>query len=290
MMKNTSIVDFARQDDGAAQLIRAVPKVDAESENTLLWDIDLAFGLSSPDDAEYLDATIPSTGELQGRAKEGLGSAVVTVKPTADTIKITMNTENGRVFLDGVSAEVRHLQVRTTERVQTYLARLRLRAVKATDSVGLLEALGKKIGVVVEPRQADLPFNKTGDSPDPEIGSVVAGKIGDEDVFGIFTGKKGDKYTLVDFGIVRRADSIVSAVKVEGADDKENALLKDYENHAKELGSAPTWANLVVALGQQVGKGKGKKKVTGWTLSQDVVNAAIDMHLPEEAGDKQAIA
>lgn len=273
-MGQANVVNFIERADGAGRLVRLVPKVDSETEETLQWDADLAFSVGD-DEAAAIEVAIPSAGEHRSRATDGDGSAVVTYKPTQDAVIITLSDMDGNAILSDVSATIRHLQMRTTEKLQVFVARVRLRAVKAMDSGPLCRHLGKKVGIVVEPTQRELPFNK---APEPEVGMVVNAKAEGKDVYGVFKSKDGDGFYIVaDFGTEYRADRIISALRVADA-TKRNGHVADYAKRVKESGGHPTWKHLVLALGQSVGNGTAAgAQDTGWALTAESVEAAVGM-------------
>jgi hypothetical protein len=280
-MSMANLVTFMERGDGAGQLVRLACKVDAEAEGTLLWDCDFAFPIGN-DEVADLDAAIPAAKAHRTRATDGQGSTVVKFRPVVDGVRLSITNTDGDTVLDGVSAKIRHLEMRTTEKVQVYVARLRVQAVPAALAGALCACLGKRVGLVADPVQQSL-FENGGKTPLPPIGSVVCAKaLGDADVYGIFRGEKGESLVVDDFGAVHPATRIISSMQVSNA---EGDTVARYVRDCRTNGTSPSWKALVLALGQAIGASTAQgSEAQGWTITDAVTADALG--LPAEAGEK----
>lgn len=279
-MAEANIVKFIQRSDGSGQLVRLAVKVDAEAEGTLLWDADFAFHLGS-DEADELGLAIPAAREHRARATDGQGSTVIKFRPAQDAIRLSMTSPDGEQVLDGVSAKVRHLELRVTEKVQVFLARVRLQAQPAEAAGALCACLGRVVGIVADPQQQELAFGRPAAPP---VGAVVCAMAHDEQVFGLFRGERGDALLIDDFGVMHSASRIVSSMRVVDAEGEE---VMRYAARCREIGVRPSWRDLVLALGRFIGDSVASGgEVGGWHVTRDVVDSATaQMHLPPEPGD-----
>ena len=97
-------VNYTINDTGVATLTHAMPKVDATTEGAQQWDLDLASGVVESD-AEHVAPALPQVGEYLARARDGRGSAQLTVKPTDRDVRVSLHTSDGDAVLLNVAAE-----------------------------------------------------------------------------------------------------------------------------------------------------------------------------------------
>lgn len=285
-MAETNIVAFIRRSDGTGTLVRLAVKVDAETEGTLLWDADFAFSIGQTE-AEELGIAIPAAPEHRARATDGQGSTVVKFRPSQDAIRLSLTDADGETVLDAVSAKVRHLELRVTEKVQLFLARVRLQAQPAEAAGALCACLGRVVGIVADPQQQELPLARPSA---PQIGSVIcAVDSADRQMFGLFRGEvhddRGSALLVDDFGAMHRADRVLSSLRVL---DVEGEQVQRYAARCREIGVIPTWRDLVLALGEHIGASVAVgSDASGWRVTDAIVAAATAKipELPPEAGD-----
>lgn len=282
-MTEANVVPFIRRSDGTGTLVRLAVKVDAETEGTLLWDADFAFSIGQTE-AEELGIAIPAAPEHRARATDGQGSTSVKFRPSQDSIRLSLTDADGETVLDAVSARVRHLELRVTEKVQVFLARVRLQAQPAEAAGALCACLGRVVGIVADPQQQELPLASR--PPIPQIGSVVcAVDAGDRQVVGLLRGEDGSSILVDDFGSVYRTERIVSSLRVL---DVEGDQVRAYAARCREIGVIPTWRDLVLALGEHIGSGTATgSDIAGWQVTNAIVATATARipELPPEAGD-----
>lgn len=260
----SNIVNFAAADNGTGSLVRAVPKVDPNSEGAHQWDIDLVFGVDE-EAAEHVAGGLPGVNDHLASAKDGQGSAQITIKPTTRDIRLTL-MRGDLIVAEDVAAEIRHLRMHLTKKAQNYVARLRLHGIPNEVSAQLVAALGKPVQVHVTPSQLSMDFAA-------KLGQVVSANVDGEDIFGVLRKRTKDGMVIDNFGLIHTVDKITAAIQLEG--DWELAA-KVYAKSVKNAGGAPTWRDLISALAE-VGDGA--------TVTSAVVGHALKQYdLPAEAG------
>lgn len=271
-----TLFDFTTADQGVGHIVKVFPRKDPGADDTVLWDIDFLFDLDNPEEAAVLETTIPGAREFLIRARDGKGSYDVKAKPSVRDVTVAFaRYEDGDQNVSGVAGEIRFAKLRATERVRSCLLRLRLFAMPHAHSTDITTCLDKKVTISLVPRQDETTL-----AAEPQIGDVVAARVGDLDVYGIYTKKVGKTYAVDDFGVTHKADSITSCLKI--VDDK--GWADEYVKRSKAVDVVPSWSRLIVALGQSFGGGDTDvhPDETTWVLKDSIVDAAIE--LPPEAG------
>jgi hypothetical protein len=260
-------VDYTRNDTGTATLARAVPKVDTNTEGTQQWDLDLVSGVAE-DDAQHVAPALPQVGEYLARARDGKGSAQITIKPTTRDVRVNLHAtdEEGSAVLLEASAEIRHLRMHLTEKAQRYVARLRVYGLTPEQGAALVRNLGQPLRVHVSQAQQEFQFEG------PALGSLVGGEHQGNKVFGILQQRTDAGLVIDDFGVVYTVPKVESAIELS---DGWQEYARQYGKDVRDAGRDPTWRDLILALGS-VGDGA--------TLDAEVVAWAVEQHLPPEAG------
>lgn len=258
-------VNYTTADTGTATLTRAVPRVDATTQGTQQWDLDLTSGVVEAD-AEHVAPALPQVTEYLARARDGQGSAQVTVKPTQRDLRLQLYDSDGGAVLLEASAEIRHLRMHLTEKAQTYTARLRVYGLTPEQGAALVRQLGQPLQVHAAPLQQAFEFDG------PALGSLVTGDNSGEDVYGILTRRTDAGLVIDNFGLVHTVPTTKAAIVLaEGWEAK----AEQYAQAVRDGGGAPTWRSVIAALAA-VGDGT--------TLDDAVVEQALAYHLPPEAG------
>jgi hypothetical protein len=263
-----TIVNFTVADSGTGTLARAVPRVDPNTEGTHQWDIDAVFFVDEVQ-AAHVDGALPQASEYLARARDKKGSATITIKPAQRDVRLsltTTTTDDPQLVLGDVAAEIRHIKLAVTEKAQAYTARLRLYGLTPDQGAGLLACLGQPVEFQVQPAQLSLDL---GDSA--PLGAVVSGSDGANDVFGVLQQRRGEQYIVDDFGVLHTVGAINAALDLG---DIDLGVADRYAQQVRDAGGAPSWRALVAAMG-----------ATGLhTLDDEVMLAAVAMHLPPEPG------
>jgi len=146
--------------------------------------------------------------------------------------------------------------------------------------VGLTRNLGKAVHVTSRPLQQTFDW---AEGATPEIGCVVAGIADGNEVFGIYGGEKGGKKLIEDFGVIHQADSITSAHTFSAGSEE---FVRKYQTAVNEYGESPTYESIVSAVGEMYSSGQVRRNESNeWILNEAVLNAALALHLPAEAGE-----
>ena len=105
-----TIVNFSATDHGTGTLAKAVPRVDPNTEGTQQWDIDFVFGVDEVQ-ARHVEPALPSSSSYLATARDGKGSATITIKPTQRDIRLSLSTTDGEsdTVMDDVAAEIRQI-------------------------------------------------------------------------------------------------------------------------------------------------------------------------------------
>lgn len=263
------IVNFAAKDSGIGSLAKAVPRVDPNTEGTQQWDIDIAFGVDEVQ-AKHVEPALPSSSSYLATARDGKGSATITIKPTQRDIRLTLASTDGDsdVLMDDVAAEIRQIKLTLTEKAQSYVARLRVYGLSPESGARVLSHLGKPVTLYVDQIQLELDYGISA-----PIGSVVTGSNGMEDVYGILAQKRGDQFIIDDFGVLHTVDAINASIMISASDLSKAET--EYANSTRMQGFAPSWKHLMNGLGVH-GVDDG--------ITDAVIAFAIEWHLPPEVG------
>ena len=262
-MSIPTIVNFTANDKGTATLTRAMPRVDANTEGTHQWDIDLVAGVDEAG-ADHVAPALPQVGEYLARARDGQGSAQITIKPTSRDLRLTLHTSDGTEVAKDVAAEIRHLRMHLTEKAQNYVARLRLHGLEPAVGAALVSSLGKPLQVTAEPTQQALDFDGV------PLGSLVTARTENgTDVFGLLLKRTTAGLVVDNFGVLYTVSRVNAAITLA---DGWPPFAEGYEDNANRAGTTPDWRDLVTALAA-VGDGT--------TLDQAVVDNALG--IPPEA-------
>jgi len=237
-------------------------------EGAQQWDIDFSFGIDEVQ-AEHVGAALPSSTAYLASARDGKGSASITVKPTQRDIRLTLSTTDGEsdTIVDDVAAEIRQVKFMVTEKAQSYVAKIRIYGLTPEDGAMILANLGNPVSVFVDQMQIEMEFDGA------PIGAVVTGSNGLEDVYGVLTQKRGDKYVIDDFGLLHTVDSVGASINLGPADIAR--ALSDYADVSRGQGMTPSWKYIIQALGV-CGIDDG--------VSDEVIKNAFGWQLPPEAG------
>jgi hypothetical protein len=260
-----TIVDFTATDQGTGTLARAVPRVDPAADGAQQWDIDLVFAVDEVQ-ADHVEGALPQAGEYLARARDGKGSATITIKPTDRDVRLTLRDTDGEVVLEDVAAEVRQIKMALTEKAQAYTARLRLYGMRPDQGAQLLAYLGGALQLHTQPAQLSMDFGT-----DAPLGALVTGSDGMEDVFGVLYQKRGESYVIDDFGVLHTVGELTASIPL-GPDGQDVA--QRYADQVRADDGSPTWRDLVAAMA-----------ATGCDrMTDEVVEHALHLRLPPEAG------
>lgn len=270
------MLTFVEKCESYCEVTKVVPKLDS-SGGGISWDVDVAYNVTSEDEAEMLRSVFPSAVTAYLRAKDGRGDSLLKTTLPQQLFTVSFRTKGGDEFIvKRTAAECRGVEFKVNEKAQTYTAKMRLCHMRSEFYVDLVQSLGEFVVVTVEPQQQDLPLPK---ADKIEVGDVVVAEWNGQEVYGVYRGEKYEEHIVEDFQTTYRAQKVLSSIRVEGASAPFDGDLGWYRTLVK----TPTWRDLVLALSKFLGEGKVKQGDNGYIVDNDIVHAALEYGDPIEA-------
>jgi hypothetical protein len=265
------MLTFDRSAEAYCEIVKVAPKLDTETSG-ISWDVDVAYNVSSEDEAEMLLSVFPSAVTAYVRAVDGKGDSLLKTTLPAALFRVSMRYPSDEKLLWGVQAECRGVEFKVNSKSQTYTAKMRFKLMNAEFYVPLVQALGEHVVVAVEPVQQDLPLSSR--STQPEAGMVVAGTTSDgEAAYGIYKREHAGEFVVEDFGVVHRLVRIDSQLRIQDAENDLDGPIARYVRFSE----APSWSSLITAYAEAVGGGGAKGDArSGWIMTDDIVSAALE--------------
>jgi hypothetical protein len=262
------MLTFQESGEAYCEVVKVIPKVDSDGGG-ICWDVDVAYGVTSEDEAEMLKAVFPSALTAYMRAVDGKSDSLLKATMPEALVFVDFALKGGETLFQRASAEVRGVEFKCNQKQQTYTAKLKLKFLRSDYYVGLVQSLGEFVVVRVRPQQQDLPLSKR--TVEPKPGNVVCAESDGKEIYGVFKGMKYGEYIVEDFGIVHTAQTIYSVLAVADAQNEIEGPLFMYQ----QLAEVPTWTDLVASMMRAMDAGTLKQGDDGIIITDAIAADAI---------------
>ncbi len=293
------MIDLTKpRSEGRCEVAKVVPKRGGEQGEDLVLDLDLAFLVSSEEEARAVAESVPGALALwtrgqsareAGEVEETLGGAAarsagsrgvfggISIKIPDPDVRLSLSMLGGEHIVEAL-AEVSSIRFKSTPKLSSLVVKARLHGVDGEDVGSLSMLLGETVKIVVERSQQSLPFERS--APIAEIGSVVSGIQGGEEYAGLVVGRalderEGEMIEISDFdaSLLVRATSVTGAIRVTTDGRAIDDCISEYRDLALDAGIEPSWRHLVIALGHEYLA--GAEAPNGWCLTPAIAESAL---------------
>lgn len=280
----STIISFDRQDQGVMTLTRIALKKDGDFVE---YDVDLIAEITDSD-LDALQGRVPGIREYFRRATEVEDGATLNLRPVHKDFKVGIATSDGAEIAQRASATLRQLVITTNAKKQILRARLRLINQSADLATPLVEALDSKLLVDIAPSGQIGMFDADADDLIPKVGNIVSGYSDGEDMrYGrVIEVKENGKVLIEDLdGSQHELTQVLSSVKIVAKNAKDlDKLINGYIEEARELGDAPSWRFVSVAIGKAFAESKIERGDDDgdavWKINSDIIQRAVALHMP----------
>jgi hypothetical protein len=249
---------------------------ERETEDRMLYDLDLVFDVENREHAQSIERFLPGTVAMYIAAGEGPGPDGGQGKDRRARRPTTINwdveladEESGSSFVRA-PAEVTNCVFTVVKDAATLLVKVRLYGLTAEIVGSLARYLGRRVTAIFQAKQETIPFPnaKVSTAPTPEVGDIVSGADEEGEFVGLVTAIGADgTMTLDDFGHETTAPlSAVAGVVKVGELPKG---LDKYLKAAKKVNRDASWIDLLPIVAELGAVGDGYK-VTGAVIDEAV--------------------
>lgn len=244
--------------DGTGILSKVQIRRDGSSDESLLFDIDIAFEIQSIDEAIKADKVIPGAKEMFNSSELG-EERRITVRSTIpdSSLHLEVVSQDGESLI-ACPSEVRTVVFSSNASGSIITNRFRLFGVAIEDSIHLLNRLGKRITIVAEKPQQVLDFSKAGPTDNDqseELAQIVTYDKENGPKFGMLVNDgDGPLVEVSNFSTLRSVprDSILSTITVSGPTGTNlSRQLTKYHMESRQSDCSPDWKWLILSLGER---------------------------------------
>jgi hypothetical protein len=282
----------AGKSDGTGFLSKVQIRRDGNSDESLLFDIDIAFDIQTDVHADAADKLIPGAREIFNNSETG-EERRITVRSTLpdSSLHLEIINQDGESII-ATPAEVRSVVLQATGAGTVVTNRFRLFGLAVEDAVHLLVRLGKRITVCAERPQQVLDFPSTAeestghevipekDAVPDEVATIVTYEPSDNNghSFGMLVSDgEGPLVEISNFSTLRSVprDSIVSSLQVRGPIGVNlSKQLTKYHMESRQSSCSPDWKWIILSLGERYAGDLGSEDslVIDNDLIQDAIN------------------
>lgn len=242
-LNSFQITDFTNEGFLFGSLTKLTPKLQEEAgERFFSWQMEFTTEVDTSWVNE-LENSIPSATSYHSKAINEKAFTTITVKPIDSLVKIKFrDAATNAVFFEN-GATVINIKLNMNDKSQAFVAKLRMDHVGLSESLDLLDCLGRNVVLESSPAQQTLSmFSNT-----VKVGQLVSSKVGGRFVYGIVVDSNGDTFTLDDFGVRHECREVLAALDVK-VDESEIAR---YTGVCSNLGGSPSWQMMVTAIAAQ---------------------------------------
>jgi hypothetical protein len=290
-----SLTTMPTEDDG--RLVRCNPKTD--SGGAIVWDVEIAFEVSSEEEASLIEDFVPGTFTSYRCGKYEGGKGRVSASGNFDIVRALFELDGNQ--LAEAHSEIRQCVVSVNGENAVLLVKMRVHGLLPEPASRLAYALDEVLTVKLESRNVQLftpAFEEKAEPTDQEpapkeepsvqaeaadlsgcvvdIGGYVGLVVKEEDGR-IELDVLDDKYIEVS-----RPDVVETRISVLAPDGEDlSDVLQSYIDAADKQEIKANWADIIEAIGVLYAEGgiqaipRGKE--FAWTISETVTSRAISI-------------